>query len=162
MALRGSWPKAPREAFLPSSGPGGYLSPTAGPLRVASTPYAGVALVLGVPAIVAGLHRICHRVLRQQTPPSRSTGANAPLRLVSHVSWLSPPRLQEPRSVATPTSLLRSAKPRRQHHRLVLDYFVYSALITVCCAGTPAVLHHNRRGGLLCWSFEMIWLGPST
>jgi hypothetical protein len=28
MALRGNWPKAPRKAFLPSSGPGGYLSPT--------------------------------------------------------------------------------------------------------------------------------------
>jgi hypothetical protein len=28
MALRGNWPKASREAFLPSSGPEGYLSPT--------------------------------------------------------------------------------------------------------------------------------------
>jgi hypothetical protein len=29
MALRDNRPKAFREAFLPSSGPGGYLSPTA-------------------------------------------------------------------------------------------------------------------------------------
>jgi hypothetical protein len=28
MALRGDWPEAPREALSPSSGPGGYLSPT--------------------------------------------------------------------------------------------------------------------------------------
>jgi hypothetical protein len=28
MTLRGKWPKAPREAFSPSSGPEGYLSPT--------------------------------------------------------------------------------------------------------------------------------------
>jgi hypothetical protein len=28
-ALRGNWPEAPREAFLPSSGPEGYLSPQA-------------------------------------------------------------------------------------------------------------------------------------
>jgi hypothetical protein len=29
MALRGNWPEAPREAFSPSIGPRGYLSPTA-------------------------------------------------------------------------------------------------------------------------------------
>jgi hypothetical protein len=28
MALRGNWPEAPREDLSPSSGPGGYLSPT--------------------------------------------------------------------------------------------------------------------------------------
>jgi hypothetical protein len=80
----------------------------------------------------------------------------APLRLISYASWLSPPRLQEPRCVATPTSSLLPAHPRRQPHHLVLDYFVYSALTTVRCVGTPAVLHHNRRGGLLYWSLEML------
>jgi hypothetical protein len=58
--------------------------------------------------------------------------------------------------VATPTSSLRPAQPRRQHHRLILDYFVYSALTTVRYADTPVVLHHNRRGDLLCWSLEML------
>jgi hypothetical protein len=44
-------------------------------LHAVSTPCAGVVPVLGVPTTVAGLHRICHRVFRRQTPPSRSTGA---------------------------------------------------------------------------------------
>jgi hypothetical protein len=44
------------------------------PQRVLCVLCQHLALVLGVPAIVAGLHRI-YRVLRQQTPPSRSTGA---------------------------------------------------------------------------------------
>ena len=44
-------------------------------LHVASTPCAGVAPVLGVPATVVVMHRIWHRVFRRQTPPSRSTGA---------------------------------------------------------------------------------------
>jgi hypothetical protein len=74
----------------------------------------------------------------------------ASLRLVSYASWLLLPRLQEPCFVAKPTPSLRPAQPRRQHHSLVLDYFVYSALTTVRCADTPAVLHHNSRGGLLC------------
>jgi hypothetical protein len=26
----------------------------------------------------------------------------------------------------------------------------------VRCANIPAVLHHNRHGGLLCWSLEML------
>jgi hypothetical protein len=64
--------------------------------------------------------------------------------------------IQEPRCVSTPTSSLRPAQPRHHHHCLVLDYFVYSALTTVRCTGTPAMLHHNRRGGLLCWSLEML------
>jgi hypothetical protein len=29
-------------------------------------------------------------------------------------------------------------------------------MTTVRCAGTPVVLHHNRRGGLLCWPLEML------
>jgi hypothetical protein len=33
MALRNNGPRALREAFLPSSGPGGYLSPTQGVWR---------------------------------------------------------------------------------------------------------------------------------
>jgi hypothetical protein len=43
-------------------------------LHATSTPCIGVAPDLGVPATVAGLHRIFHRVLRRQTPPSRSAG----------------------------------------------------------------------------------------
>jgi hypothetical protein len=52
--------------------------------------------------------------------------------------------------------LLCPAQPCRQHHHLVLDYFIYSTLITVRCADTPVVLHHIHHGGLLCWSLEML------
>jgi hypothetical protein len=34
MALRNNGPKAFREVFLPSSGPGGYLSPTVATLQI--------------------------------------------------------------------------------------------------------------------------------
>jgi hypothetical protein len=43
MASRGNWSKAPREAFLPSSGPRGYLSPTINTIedRVKTGPASG-------------------------------------------------------------------------------------------------------------------------
>jgi hypothetical protein len=47
---------------------------------------------------------------------------------------------------------LRPAQPCCQRHHLILDYFVYSSLTTLSYDGTLAIPHHNRRGGLLCWS----------
>jgi hypothetical protein len=54
---------------------------------------------------------------------------------------------------------LLPAQPCCQRRRLILDYFIYSALTTVSCDGTPAILHHNHRGGLLCWSLQTLTLG---
>jgi hypothetical protein len=85
----------------------------------------------------------------------------------SYVSWLSRRgnfRILDV-SPCLPLRLL-PAQPCCQRRRLILDYSVYSALITVTSDSTPAILHHNRRGGLLYWSLQMLTHGwgllPST
>jgi hypothetical protein len=54
---------------------------------------------------------------------------------------------------------LRPAHPCCQRRRLILDYFVYSAMTIVSCDGTTAIPHYNPRGGLLCWSLQTLTLG---
>jgi hypothetical protein len=73
----------------------------------------------------------------------------------SYASWLS--RSSNSRNLDLSSRLplhLRPTQPCCQRRRLILDYFVYSALTTVSCDDTPAIPHHNRRGGLLCWFFR--------
>jgi hypothetical protein len=47
------------------------------------------------------------------------------------------------------------AQPCCQRRHLILNY----ALTTVSCYGTPAIPHHNHRGGLLCSSLQTLTLG---
>jgi hypothetical protein len=107
--------------------------------------------------LVVGLHHVRPRVLPRQVSPSRSTGAVESLLPVCRSSRRCDSRILD----ASPhlPFRLRPAHPCCQRRRLILDYFVYSALTIVSCDGTPAILHYNRRGGLLCWSLQTLTLG---
>jgi hypothetical protein len=104
---------------------------------------------------VAALHHVRHRVL--QVPLSRSTGVVEPLLIVSRGSHRHDSSILDA-SPCLPLCLL-PAQPCCQHCHLIFDYFVYSALITMSCDSTPILSHHNRCGGLLCWSLQTLTLG---
>jgi hypothetical protein len=116
-----------------------------------STPanYAGV--------LVAGLHHVRPRVLRRQVPPSHSNGVVVSLLPMCRSSCRCDSRILDA-SPRLPLRL-RPAHPCCQRHRLILDYFVYSALTIVSCDGTTAIPHYNPSGGLLCWSLQTQTLG---
>jgi hypothetical protein len=121
------------------------------------------ALHLHATSTVIGLHHVHHRVLRRQVPSSHSTGVES-LLPVCCGSRRRDSRILDA-SPCLPLHLL-PAQPCCQRRHLILNYFVYSTLTIVSCNNTPAMPHHNRRGGLLCWSLQTLTLGwsllPST
>jgi hypothetical protein len=109
------------------------------------------------------LHRWSAPCSSSSSSPTSTTVTLPACRRVSSscVSWLSPLRLRIlDASPRLPLRLL-PALPCCQRRHLIFDYFVYSTLITVSCDGTPTILRHSRRGGLLCWSLQTLILGWS-
>jgi hypothetical protein len=130
-------------------------------LHAASTPCASVARILGMPATIAGLHRICHWVLRRQTPPSRSTDAIEACFLCVLALAAPTPETSMCRlaylfaSSSTTSSPTSSSRPRLLH--LLCSNNRVSPALSLCC--TTTVAEAFSVGPLRWWH---IWLGPST